>query len=181
VSLWWCQWVKGTAAREPPADWYYEGDLDGNKAGELWAIALSEDGQYLASTTHDGRINVWDTVAERTKIREYETKGSFGMCIDLVSNYGDAQILIGTCLLWVNADDAATSLPTGGLRLLDMRMEVSISSTMIPAACCIRFLVYPNYYSASPHALMPLHRPGQTSPYNCLLTWRKTHRRCWRL
>ncbi|KAI9780851.1 MAG: superkiller [Geoglossum umbratile] len=65
--------------------WREEGRVvvDGNKAGELWAIALSEDGQYLASTTYDGRINVWDTAAGRVKIREYETKGSFGMCIDL--------------------------------------------------------------------------------------------------
>lgn len=58
--------------------------VDGNKAGEMWAIALSEEGQYLASTTYDGRINVWDTLAGRQKIREYETKGSFGLCIDLV-------------------------------------------------------------------------------------------------
>ncbi|KAI9731718.1 MAG: superkiller [Cirrosporium novae-zelandiae] len=65
-------------------DWVEEGAIvDGNKAGEMWAIALSENGQYLASTTYDGRINVWDTIADRTKIREYETKGSFGMCIDL--------------------------------------------------------------------------------------------------
>lgn len=58
---------------------------DGRKAGEAWAIALSEDGQYLASTSHNGRINVWDTVAGGAKIREFETKGSFGMAIDLVS------------------------------------------------------------------------------------------------
>ena len=57
--------------------------VDGNKAGEMWAIALSEDGQYLASTSYDGRINVWDTLASREKIREYETKGSFGMAIDI--------------------------------------------------------------------------------------------------
>ena len=60
---------------------------DGNKAGEIWAIALSEDGQYLASTTFDGRINVWDNLAGRQKIREYETKGSYGMAIDLVRHY----------------------------------------------------------------------------------------------
>ncbi|KAK5016621.1 Ski complex subunit Rec14, partial [Cryomyces antarcticus] len=55
------------------------------KAGELWAIALSENGQFLAATAYDGRINIWDTVPEgRPKIREYETKRSFGMCIDLV-------------------------------------------------------------------------------------------------
>ncbi len=58
--------------------------LDGNKAGEIWAIALSEDGQYLAATSMNGRINVWDNLANRAKIREFETKGSFGLCIDLV-------------------------------------------------------------------------------------------------
>jgi superkiller protein 8 len=57
---------------------------ESKKAGELWAIALSSDGQYLASTTFDGKINVWDTNLAMSKIREYETKGSFGMCIDLV-------------------------------------------------------------------------------------------------
>jgi superkiller protein 8 len=65
-------------------EWASEGKIeDGNKAGEIWAVALSEDGQFLASTTYDGRINVWDLVAGRKKIREYETKGSFGMCIDM--------------------------------------------------------------------------------------------------
>ncbi|TVY19108.1 Meiotic recombination protein rec14 [Lachnellula arida] len=66
------------------SEWEEAGRIeDGNKAGEIWAIALSEDGQYLAATTYDGRINVWDLVGERKKIREYETKGSFGMCIDV--------------------------------------------------------------------------------------------------
>ncbi|TVY50032.1 Meiotic recombination protein [Lachnellula occidentalis] len=66
------------------SEWEEAGKIeDGNKAGEIWAIALSEDGQYLAATTYDGRINVWDLVGERKKIREYETKGSFGMCIDM--------------------------------------------------------------------------------------------------
>ena len=58
--------------------------VDGNKPGEIWAIALSEDGQYLAATSSDGRINVWDNLADGAKIREFETKGSFGMSIDLV-------------------------------------------------------------------------------------------------
>ncbi|MCJ1452644.1 superkiller [Mycoblastus sanguinarius] len=57
--------------------------VDGNKAGEIWALVLSEDGQYLAATSFDGRINVWDSLAEGAKIREFETKGSFGMSIDL--------------------------------------------------------------------------------------------------
>lgn len=50
----------------------------------MWAIALSADGQYLASTSYNGRLNVWDTKNERKKFKEYETKGSYGMCIDLV-------------------------------------------------------------------------------------------------
>ena len=58
--------------------------VDGNKAGEIWAIALSADGQYLAATSFDGRINVWDDLSDGAKIREFETKGSFGMSIDLV-------------------------------------------------------------------------------------------------
>ncbi|CAF9931923.1 MAG: hypothetical protein HETSPECPRED_008218 [Heterodermia speciosa] len=60
-----------------------EGRYNGNKAGEAWAIALSEDGQYLGSTSYDGRINIWDVFANGAKIREFETKGSFGMAIDL--------------------------------------------------------------------------------------------------
>lgn len=61
------------------------------KAGEHWALALSEDGRYLACTTHDGRINVYDTstLAEDGKVKgiaHYETKGSFGMSVDIASN-----------------------------------------------------------------------------------------------
>lgn len=55
------------------------------KAGEIWAVALSVDGHYLAATTYDGRVNVWDLANVNEKFREYETKGSFGMCVDLVS------------------------------------------------------------------------------------------------
>lgn len=47
---------------------------------------MSEDGRFLASTTYDGRVNVWDLSADRQKIQEYETKGSFGMCIDMVGH-----------------------------------------------------------------------------------------------
>jgi superkiller protein 8 len=75
------------------SDWESFGELDANKgkggAGELWAIALSEDGQYLASTTYDGRINVWDLFSgdRGATLREYETgsagSGSFGLCVDL--------------------------------------------------------------------------------------------------
>lgn len=57
-----------------------------NHGTEIWAVALSADGAYLAGTGIDGKISVWDLGAEgMPKIREYETKGSFGMCVDLVS------------------------------------------------------------------------------------------------
>lgn len=78
------------AASKETGEWSLHGELKGlaAKAGEVWAMALSEDGQYLASTTFDGRINVWDVVDEKkSKIQEYETgssgMGSFGMCVDI--------------------------------------------------------------------------------------------------
>ncbi len=74
-------------------DWQPFGELDltkgpGKAAGEVWALALSEEGQYLASTTYDGRVNVWDLFGDRSeKLREYEAghagSGAFGLCVDL--------------------------------------------------------------------------------------------------
>ncbi len=70
-------------------EWKADGEVNvgsRKKAGETWAVSLSDDGKFLASTTHDGRINVWDIAdtGSREKIREFETKGSFGMSIDMV-------------------------------------------------------------------------------------------------
>ena len=59
-------------------------NIDANKAGEIWAIALSSDGKHLTSTTYNGRINVWDLSTDRKQITSYETKGSYGMAIDIV-------------------------------------------------------------------------------------------------
>ena len=82
--------VKIWALNTETGDWAGNGEITGAtvQAGEVWALALSEDGGYLASTTNDGRINVWDIVDQaKPKIREYETgsagSGSFGMCVDL--------------------------------------------------------------------------------------------------
>ena len=67
--------------------WNEDGEIaEAPKAGEVWAVTLSAEGRYLAGTTYNGRINVWDLEHGRQKFREYETKGSFGMCIDLVSS-----------------------------------------------------------------------------------------------
>ncbi|KAI9827030.1 MAG: hypothetical protein M1826_006509 [Phylliscum demangeonii] len=77
----------------PEARWMEDGTVkDGDKPGEVWALALSRDGQYLASTTYDGRINVWDTSRERVKIRGYETKGSFGLCVHLLEQSADGRL-----------------------------------------------------------------------------------------
>ena len=97
--------------------------IDGNKAGEVWAIVLSEDGQYLAATSFDGRINVWDNLADGAKIKEFETKGNFGMSIDLVSSL-ESNYPIGPNLI-------PCGLPTEDLPHLDMRKAVSTSSTTI--------------------------------------------------
>lgn len=72
------------------AEWRLAGEIkDGNKTGEVWAIALDADGGFVASTTVNGRINVWDIRnmeedgTAGKKMREYETKGSFGLCVDI--------------------------------------------------------------------------------------------------
>ncbi|POR38355.1 GTP-binding protein beta subunit-like protein, partial [Tolypocladium paradoxum] len=82
--------VKIWALNQDTGEWHSSGELTGSpvKPGEVWALALSDDGGYLASTTNDGRINVWDILGEeKTKIQEYETgsagSGSFGMSVDL--------------------------------------------------------------------------------------------------
>nr|POE85464.1 meiotic recombination protein rec14 [Quercus suber] len=75
------------------AQWASSGHLmvQDKKAGEHWAVALNEDGRFLACTTHDGRINVYDTSTitpegTATQIAHYETKGSFGMSVDISSD-----------------------------------------------------------------------------------------------
>jgi superkiller protein 8 len=82
--------VKIWALNQDTGEWSLSGEIAGSskKPGEAWAVALSEDGGYLAATTNDGRINVWDIAdKERPKIQQYETgspgAGSFGMCVDL--------------------------------------------------------------------------------------------------
>ncbi|KAK5651212.1 hypothetical protein OQA88_12719 [Cercophora sp. LCS_1] len=55
--------------------------------GDVWAVALSADENYLACTTSDGKIHVWD-LNGREKIATYETGsssggGSFAMSVDL--------------------------------------------------------------------------------------------------
>jgi superkiller protein 8 len=51
--------------------------------GEAWALSLSPDGKMLNTTTHDGRVILWDTSSLK-KMAEIDTKGSFGTCIACV-------------------------------------------------------------------------------------------------
>lgn len=104
--------------------------IDGNKAGEIWAVVLSEDGQYLAATSFDGRINVWDNLADGSKIREFETKGSFGMSIDLVPKEPVLSILPLTY----------SSLRMEDSRPQDTKTAGYTSSITIPADS---FILYP--------------------------------------
>jgi superkiller protein 8 len=56
------------------------------KAGEAWAVSLDAEGRYLATSSYDGRIGVWDLSLGPdgwAKVREYETKGSFGLCVTM--------------------------------------------------------------------------------------------------
>lgn len=70
------------------SEWQLEWELPPSKTsgGDVWAVALSADEGYLACTTSDGRIHVWD-IAAREKIQTYETGarggGSFAMAVDL--------------------------------------------------------------------------------------------------
>ncbi len=57
------------------------------RGGAAWAIALSADEQYLAGTSHDGKVQVWDLAAAKI-IQTYETGSSnagdsFAMSVDL--------------------------------------------------------------------------------------------------
>ncbi|KAG0123280.1 WD40-repeat-containing domain protein [Tuber indicum] len=55
----------------------------GRSSGEVWAIALSPTGSFMSATTYNGRVCVYDVFGAGEKVREYETKGSFGMSVDI--------------------------------------------------------------------------------------------------
>ncbi|KAF3892527.1 Meiotic recombination protein rec14 [Trichophyton interdigitale] len=69
--------------------WRYEDGMwnedlqDNSKIKDIWAVSLSSDARYLAGTTHDGRIKVWDLQNNLEEVWNFETRGSFGMCVDM--------------------------------------------------------------------------------------------------
>jgi len=70
-------------------------DRNDRKAGktktkeEIWAIALSGEGRYLAGTSGAGGVSVWDldtAPPPRKKVAEWGPgKQGWGMCVDFVS------------------------------------------------------------------------------------------------
>ena len=87
--------------------WEDDGEIRNDapkRARQVWAVALSSDGQYLAGTTQDGRVNVWDLNNGKQKIREFETKGSFGLCVDMV---------IVSCFSWAKEALTHSQSPDG--------------------------------------------------------------------
>lgn len=88
VKVWRCDAATGDFALDfeiSPAESRRKGGAD------VWAIALDGREQYLACTSHDGRIKVWD-LETREVVQTYETggagagAGSFGLCVDLSPN-----------------------------------------------------------------------------------------------
>ncbi|RKU41388.1 superkiller [Coniochaeta pulveracea] len=69
-------------------DWVLFHEFNPQGSSPPWAIALSADENYLAASTEDGRIVVYDLV-EKTKVQTYETGsastggGPFGLSVDL--------------------------------------------------------------------------------------------------
>lgn len=78
IKIWSCDVENG-------GQWVETGKLPIEKsAGEAWSISLDAEGRYLATSSYDGRVGVWDLATGPeawAKVREYETKGSFGLCV----------------------------------------------------------------------------------------------------
>lgn len=70
--------------------WSEAGEIQAaKKAGELWAVCLDTEGRFLVGTTSDGRVNVWEVItgdgnsATAKKFAEWETRGTFGLAVDI--------------------------------------------------------------------------------------------------
>jgi hypothetical protein len=63
-------------------------------------LALSSEGNFLAATTQDGRVNVYDTtkinedVKAAQTLAQFETKGSFGTCVDIVRYFWERTVFV---------------------------------------------------------------------------------------
>ena len=56
------------------------------KTVQVWPVALSTNGAVCTTATQSGKLQVWDLkISPPVCTRHYETKGSFTMCVDVVS------------------------------------------------------------------------------------------------
>jgi superkiller protein 8 len=74
--------------RDDSSKWVDGGTINESKVtGEVWAVALSQGGELLAATNYEGRVRLWDLKSPELAItKDYETKGSFGMCVAIVGD-----------------------------------------------------------------------------------------------
>jgi superkiller protein 8 len=83
VKIWGCDAESG--------EWREHAVLTEGKKSEVWAVALDEKGRYLSTSAFDGKARVWDLSlgpeAWSEPVREYETKGSFGLCVAMVCSF----------------------------------------------------------------------------------------------
>jgi superkiller protein 8 len=89
VRIWTCN--------EESGEWSDSGVLTEGKKSEVWAVALDGEGRYLSTSAFDGKVRVWDLrlgpEAWGEPVREYETKGSFGLCVAMVCcSHSDSEI-----------------------------------------------------------------------------------------
>lgn len=125
--------------------WTLRGELpaDSKKAGEQWAVDLSEDGRYLAITTHEGKVNVHDTTtfepsdpkAKPAQIASYTTKPSFAHAVALspdgtITASGHAN---GTVNLFANSTQKLTHTLPSLLKPI-RTLRFSPASTLLAAA-----------------------------------------------
>lgn len=116
----------------------------------VWAVALSEDGQYLAGVSQDGHIGVWDLKADGAQIRDHETKGSFGTCIDLVSPVGIPSMAPTD----MYSRPMVNSLPLGMRMVLSTSLPQNMDGCRSPFQVCtthhesLRYLTHPRFGEA---------------------------------
>jgi len=90
-------------------------------AGDIWAVALSSDGQCLATSSYNGKIHLW-SVPDTRQTGVLETKGSFALTVD-ISN--DRRFV-------------ASGHQNGGLYIFDIeseRLRHSLPSLTAPVRC----------------------------------------------
>jgi len=129
-------------------------------SGEPWAVALSADENYLACTTHDGCIHVWD-ISSRERIQTYETgsntgDGSFAMAVDLSQDGKFTASGHESGAVFVFNNDAGRMAYSLSGKGLTSRRAMAGSPSLVLRCCCL-FI--------SNAIVQDWHRPSGQSPF----------------